>query len=104
MKILPVFANSSEIKWQSNSPWIIFSFPRPNMTRSRMLQSFKISVNWAKEDLLPLNRIHVYHNQYEWNLVSYNISNAATLFNKSNWVFVSYRMSHKQNENLFQKK
>ena len=69
-----------------------------------MLQSFKISVNWAKEDLLPLNRKYVYHNQHEWNLISYDISNAATSFNKSNWVFGGYRMSQKQNINLFQKK
>ena len=74
------------------------------MTRSRMLQSFKISVNWAKEDLLPLNKIYAYHNQYKWNLISHNVSNAATLFNKSNWVFGSYRMSQKQNINLLQKK
>ena len=52
-----------------------------------MLQSFKISVNWAKEDLLPLNKIYAYHNQYKWNLISHNVSNAATLFNKSNWGF-----------------
>ena len=40
-------------------PCINFSFPRLNMALSRMLQSFKISVSWANDDLRPenLNRI-----------------------------------------------